>query len=170
MMAAIVFMAGFAAAWWVGGGLVGQAPAGLVAIGPVISVILILVARARLKAEPEPSPDERKRIGKIVAWASGGEGLALFLAANVLINAGLSPYLATAFAVIVGLHFLPLAKVIPVPIYYVTALLLVLAGVAGLAIDVAHRPLVISVAAALVLWLTCVARLAKVEPTVAPVV
>ena len=162
MMAAIVFMAGFAAVWWVGGVLVGQAPIGLVAVGPVISAILIVVARARLKAEAKPSPAEGKRIGKIIGWASGLEGLALFLAANVLIKAGLSAYVATAFAVIVGLHFLPLAKLLPVPIYYATALLLVLAGAAGLAVDVAHRPLVISLAAAVVLWLTCAVRLAKV--------
>jgi hypothetical protein len=167
MMSAIVIMAGFAAVWWIGGGVVGHAPLGLVAVGPAISVILIFVARARLKNAPQPGPDERKRAGRIIGWASGVEGLALALAGHLLITAGLSAYVASAIAVIVGLHFLPLAKLLPVPIYYLTALLLVLAGLAGLAIDVAHRPLAISMTAAVVLWLTCWVRMAKPAPSAA---
>uniref|UniRef100_B0SUN6 Uncharacterized protein n=1 Tax=Caulobacter sp. (strain K31) TaxID=366602 RepID=B0SUN6_CAUSK len=164
MLSAIVIMAGFAAVWWIGGGVVGHAPVGMILAGPVFSAALIFAASARLKAAPKPEPAERKRVGRIIGLASGGEGVAILVANILLANLGLSAYFIPALAVIVGLHFLPLAKFLPARIYYATALLLVLVGVAGLAIDAAHRPMATSMMAAIVLWLTCAARLARLEP------
>lgn len=164
MLPAIVIMAVFAAVWWIGGCIVGHAPLGMIVAGPVFSAAMIFAASARLKAAPKPDPAERKRIGRIIGLASSGEGVAILVANILLANLGLSAYFASALAVIVGLHFLPLAKLLPVRIYYATALLLVLVGVAGLAIDPAYRPMATSIMAAIVLWLTCAARLAKLEP------
>ena len=160
-MAAIVFLSFFAAAWWVGGVQFGHAPVGLALVGPVISVLLVVFARGRLKGEPARAPADKKRAGRVLALAGAGEGLAMFVAANVLLNLGRLDDLFPVCAVILGLHFLPLAKWIPTPIYYVTGLLLVLIGLGGLALDAAHRPLAIGLAAAVVLWGSCLARLVK---------
>jgi len=164
MLPAIVIMAAFAAVWWTAGGVVGHAPIAMVAAGPVFSAILIFAASDRLKAAPRPDLAERKRVGRIIGLASGAEGVALPGSYILLANLGLSTYFAPAAAVIVGLHFLPLAKFVPVRVYYATALLLVMVGVAGLTIDPAYRPMATSMMAAIVLWLTCAARLAKMQP------
>ena len=68
--------------------------------------------------------------------------------------------IAPAGAIIVGLHFVPLARWLPARLYYATAALLTAAGVAGFFIaDVKPRVVIVSIGAASVLWLTCAAVL-----------
>ncbi|MGR4865770.1 hypothetical protein [Caulobacter sp. LARHSG274] len=157
-MSAIVFMAGFAAAWWVMGvGL--QAPVGLLAIGPMVSAAMILFARQRLKNAPAVSGDTAKRRGRIIGWAVAGEGVAIAVTSHLLVKAGLVAFVVPAVAIIVGLHFLPLAKLLSVKIYYVAGGLITLAGIAGLVVEAPHRALFTGLSAAVLLWLTCAYRL-----------
>ena len=58
----------------------------------------------------EESPEEKKR-GKWFGIIFGLEGAAIFIANLVLSNTGLSYLFICSFALIVGLHFFPLAKV-----------------------------------------------------------
>lgn len=167
-MPAILVLAFFAAAWWVAGVQVAHAPIGLALVGPAISVLLIAVAHRRLKGEPPRSPAEKKRTGRVLGLASAGEGLAMFVAANVLINLHALDYLFPVMAVIVGLHFLPLAKWIPVRAYYAAGVLLVLVGLGGLALPDAQRPLAIGLTSAVVLWGACLARMAKPQTSALP--
>jgi hypothetical protein len=160
-MPAIVFMAGFAAVWWVAGLVAGHQFIGLAAIGPAISAVMILAARARLKGAPPIDAAERKRRGRIVGWAAGLEGLAIAIVGNVLILRGLGQYAFPAVAVIVGLHFLPLAKLLPVRVYYLSAALLVAVGVGGLAVNAADRPFMVGTLSAITLWLTCLLLLTR---------
>jgi hypothetical protein len=160
-MQAVVFMAGFAAAWWVAGVVGGHQFIGLTAIGPLISAVMILVARTRLKGEAPLDAAERKHRSRTVGWAAGLEAVAIVVAVNLLNRNNLGAYLFPAIAVIVGLHFLPLAKLLPVKIYYLSAALLVAVGVAGLAVNAADRPFVVGVSSAIVLWVTCLGRLAR---------
>lgn len=158
-MSAIVFMAGFAAAWWMMGlGL--QAPVGQLVVGPVVSVAMILYARRRLKNAPPATADWVAKRRRIIAWALAGEGVAIAVVSNLLVRAGLIAFIVPAVAIIVGLHFLPLAKLFQVKIYYVAGALITLAGLAGLAVDAPHRALVTGLASAVLLWLTCAYRLA----------
>lgn len=168
-MSAIVFMAGFAAAWWVMGlGL--HAPIGQLAVGPIVSIAMILVARWRLKNTPPASDAMVARRRRIIGWALGGEGLAIAVVSHLMVKAGLIAFIVPAVAIIVGLHFLPLAKLFKVKIYYVAGVLITLAGIAGLAVDAPHRALVTGLSAAALLWLTCAYRLAfeSGSPTAAP--
>jgi hypothetical protein len=160
-MQAVVFMAFFAAAWWVAGVLGGHQFTGLAAIGPVVSVVMVLAARARLSDAPAADPAHKKRRNRIVGWAAGLEGLAIFVAANFLNRNGLGDYIFPVVAIIVGLHFLPMAKLLPMGIYYLSAALLVAVGVVGLFVPAMDRPFAVGVSAAIVLWITCLARLAK---------
>lgn len=160
-MPAIVFMAGFAAAWWVAGIVASHQFLGLAALGPAISAVMILAARARLKGAPADAPADRKRRGRIIAWAASLEGVAIAIAVNVLNTQGLGHYAFPAVAVIVGLHFLPMAKLLPVKVYYLSGALLVAVGVGGLAVQASDRPFAVGALSAITLWLTCVVRLAK---------
>lgn len=58
-----------------------------------------------------------------------GEIVALNIAAYLLIGHHMAQYLAPAIAVIVGLHFLPLAKIFRSPHFFATAVAMTLAGV-----------------------------------------
>ena len=81
--------------------------------------------------------------------------MSIFLAVNVLANIGRRDFTAPAVAMIVGLHFLPLARWLPARWYYATSALLVAIGVTGFGVaDAGQRLLFVSVGAACVLWLT----------------
>jgi uncharacterized membrane protein len=67
----------------------------------------------------------------IVGIASAAEGVAIFVTAMVLLNLGRRDLVVPAVAIIVGLHFLPLALWLPAPIFYIPAALLVAIGMAG---------------------------------------
>jgi hypothetical protein len=58
-----------------------------------------------------------------------GEIVALNIAAYLLIGHHMAQYLAPAIAVIVGLHFLPLAKIFRSPHFFATAAVMTLAGI-----------------------------------------
>jgi membrane protein implicated in regulation of membrane protease activity len=163
-MPAIVFMAGFAAFWWIAGLWGSPLPTWFLVGGPIISVLLIFIARRRLRGAPARSPEEAKRPGRIVGWAAGGEGIAIAVVANLLILNGQRALVLPAIAIIVGLHFLPLALLLKVRIYYATALLIIVAGVAGLVLDAPLRNLVTGLTTAGLLWLTCVYRLSTEAP------
>jgi hypothetical protein len=152
---AIIVMGAFAAIWWV----IGTAQSGrgslmMYAVGIAISALLVALDRSR--GGRSATRDERKRRGRIVGIASAAEGVTIFAGATVLARLGRRDLIAPAVAIIVGLHFLPLARWLPAPIYYLTAGLLVAVGTVGAFIqDAAARVLTICFGAAAVLWLSC---------------
>lgn len=151
-----IIMGVFAAVWWlVGIGASGHGSSLMYGIPLVISA-LIIVAAWRRRADAAVSPEERARRGRLVGIASGAEGLLIFVAVNVLANIGKRDFAAPVVAIIVGLHFAPLARWLPARLYYATSALLVALGIAGFMVPgTDQRLLVISIGAACVLWLTC---------------
>ena len=153
----------FAALWWLVGVRVSGHASPLTYGIPLFVTGLIAIAalRGRDRFEQVP-PDEHARRGRLVGIASGVEGLAILLAVNVLANIGQRDYAAPVIAIIVGLHFVPLAQRLPARLYYGTAALLIVLGICGFAIRLPNqRLLIVSVGAACVLWLTCVAVLGR---------
>jgi hypothetical protein len=163
-MPAIVFMAGFAAFWWLAGLMGAQLPLPVFAVGPIVSAVLIFAAAQRFKGAPPRDAGQVKRTRRIVSLAAGGEGLLISIAANLMIHNGLAGFVLPAVAIIVGLHFVPLAMLLKVRIYYLTAVLITAAGLAALAIDPNHRALVTGLPVAMLLWLTCAFRIAAGRP------
>lgn len=116
-------------------------------------------------------PSRGARVGKVVGLWSAIEVIALLIAANVLQTVGRGDLMLPAGAIIVGLHFFPLARGIPVRLYYATGAGLVLAGLAGLLLPAAERPMAVGMSAALVLWATAlviVLRARQVAATALP--
>ena len=80
----------------------------------------------------------------------------------MLTNLGLPGYVAVATLGIVGLHFLPLAYLLRVPVYYVTGA--ALTGLALYGCTIAGdgtRLLVVGTGAATLLWLACMTSFAR---------
>lgn len=151
-----VIMSLFAAIWWlVGVSASGHGSGPMYGIPLAVTAGILVVALRRQRDPASESAVERRRQGRLVGIASGVEGLVIFLAINVLANVGRPDWAAPVIAIIVGLHFLPLARWLPARLYYLTGGLLVALGLLGFRIlDPAARLLVVSVGAACVLWLT----------------
>lgn len=103
---------------------VGVAPAVLAAIG-VGAVAIFLLALRQLRehkwalAEVANSP-ETLRGRKIFNWVNGGQWVAVFIAATILVNTGHPEWIRAAIIFIVGAHFLPLAATFRYRWHYVT--------------------------------------------------
>jgi len=96
-----------------------------------LSGALILAALNAGRHAVPPTPEERKRIGRTVMIWSFIEGLAIFAGVNVLGNIGHAEWTLPLIAVIVGLHFFPLAIGLRAPIYWLTGLGLIAVAAAG---------------------------------------
>ena len=158
-----IIMGVFAAIWWVVGVRASGHASTLTYAIPLIVTGLIVSASLRGRDRFEQvSPEEDARRGRLVGIASGGEGLAIFLAMIVLGNLGLSDYAAPVIAIIVGLHFIPLARWLPARFDYFTGTLLIVLGVCGFAIPRSdQRLLIVGVCAASILWVTSAVVLAR---------
>lgn len=148
----------FAAVWSAGGIIAGHGPVWLAVLAVAISVALLFWASRQ--SVGTDNPIEGSHVGRVVGIASAIEGVAIFIVANVLGNMHLQAFLLPAVAIIVGLHFIPLARWIPVRIYYWTGAGLIAVGMAGIAVPEANRAIVTGIAAAIVLWLSGI-RLAR---------
>ncbi|MFH8882379.1 hypothetical protein [Streptomyces californicus] len=134
------FLALFGLGWWLlatsalGGG------AGLVAVaaGCVVTVGLMLAARRLLPASaggPLPA-EQRRRFNRI----NGLQWLVIIVIAVVCSRAEASVLMPPLIALVVGLHFLPLAAVFGQPRLRVPAALLVAAGLGGAAVWLVDGP------------------------------
>lgn len=163
----VVVMSFFAAIWWgMGMNMSGHATPLTIAAGCLVSLAMVVAAiRAERGAACRTAGDEG-RIGRVVMWASMGEGIAILVAVNLLNWVGLPDYFVCALAAIVGLHFVPLARFIPNARFYnITAVGLVAVGLAGCLVPVALRGLMVGTASALVIWATCLGVIATFRTT-----
>jgi hypothetical protein len=141
--------------------------------GSAVAIVLIALCLQRLIAWRKiPSIDDPiaaakgKRAGMWFGIIFGIEGLLIGLTAALLSHLGLSDWIPIAAAVIIGLHFLPFARLFEVPLYYWTGAFSILGPIACCAIsDPALRTLYASLIMAAVLWLTSVLLLVKTHPT-----
>ncbi len=64
-------------------------------------------------------------------WSSIGEGMGLFLVSNIVINLHRPGLLLPSMALVVGLHFLPIARAAGFRPFYVLGSALILAALVG---------------------------------------
>lgn len=93
------------------------------------------------------------RAGRAIQWSSIGEGVGLFLAANIAVNLHRPELLLPAMALIVGLHFLPIAYAVPFRPFYVLGAALIVAAVIGFGVGAPAGGEIAGSMAALGLWL-----------------
>jgi hypothetical protein len=142
----------FAAICGVAGVLVDKMPVSWMALPIAVSLAVLAYALRHPDSRAEPRP----HVGRLVGIWSGIEGVAMFVAANVLIATHHREALMPAFAIIVGAHFLPLARGIPVRLYYLSGTALVAVGIAGLLAPL-QVPLFVGASAAVILWASAIA-------------
>src|SRR4051812_16686999 len=101
---------------------------------PYIIFIAIALAAIIVIRLPGQGITPSQRAEKVIMWSSIGEGVGLFLAANIVINLGHRQLLLPAMATVVGLHFLPMAFAVPFKPFYALGLALLAAAGLGFAI------------------------------------
>ena len=160
MLTGITVLSVMAAIWCLLGLVLTQAPLVWFAAPLLVSSAFILVARGRLRSAPPRSVAEEQRVGKIMGRCIAFEGVGITLTATVLANTGLAAFIPADIAVFVGLHLLPMARGLPVRLYYATAGLMIAAGVSNVLepSQFGIRPL--SLTCGVVLWLTTAIRIA----------
>jgi hypothetical protein len=120
----------------------------------VVSLAIIALYVPAIRHAPEQTGDENRRRGRLIGIASAAEGIAIFVIANVLLNIGRFDQFAPAVAIIVGLHFIPLALGLPLRAYLWMALVFVAIGLWGFMLPSTVRVLTVGSAAALAMWVT----------------
>lgn len=128
-----------------------------------IGVSVAMLFWATRQAQAPISEEARARIGRLVGIWSAVEGVAIFIGVTVCQNIGAAHAVAPVIAIIVGLHFLPLARGIPVPFYYGTAAALVAVGGCALLLQEPARTALTGFGSALILWISCVALVRGAE-------
>ncbi len=146
----------FAVIWWIAG-LQHSDWSPIVTIGIPITVLafLFITGNKRSKITLERSKQENRRIRRIVGMASGIEVILIIIAINILMKVGKTELILPIIAIIVGLHFFPLAYWKPQKLYYYTGLVLTGTGTVGIFISEADLRLkIVCIVSALTLWIT----------------
>jgi hypothetical protein len=99
-----------------------------------LSFALTLAALNSDRHAVSPTPEDRKRIRNTAMIWSAVEGVAIFTGVNVLANTGHGEWTIPFIAMVVGLHFFPLAIGFRAPIYWLTGLGLIGVAAAGVAL------------------------------------
>ncbi len=86
-------------------------------------------------------------------WSSIGEGLGLFLAGNIVMNLHRPDLLLPAMALVVGLHFLPIAQAARFRPFFLLGGALIVAALAGFALAAPLGGSLAGFSAAAALWL-----------------
>jgi hypothetical protein len=132
----------------------------LVALALLAGALHLFRLANRAPAETGERPD-RDRMTRRFGWIVCAEYVVLGAVAGILAGLDLNQWIASAVCAGVGLHFLPLAALFEVPMYYVTGgAMFVLAVVTMIAVP-AGAPTVLwealpGLGSAIVLWVTSV--------------
>lgn len=146
----------FAVLWW-DAGLQHSDWSPIVTIGIPIAVLafLFLIGKKESETPSKRSKQESRRIRRLVGIASGIEVILIIIAVNILMKVGKPELISPIIAIIVGLHFFPLARWKPQKLYYYTGLVLIGTGTVGTFISEADLRLkIVCIVSALTLWIT----------------
>ncbi len=135
---------------------------GRIAAGAVAVVLAVLVAGLALPSGASPTMRRGRssaNLGRDFVRVNLAQTVLILVAVLGFARAGRPLLIAPATCLLVGLHFLPLARIFGIPLYLVTGAVLVLVAVTGLVLvttDVADSAVLVAVGlpAAVTLWCT----------------
>ncbi len=123
-------------------------------LAPVAISGAILILRPPRRGVDDSAQDA-SRIGGLVRRWTIAQTVAIFAAVIILVALRLPHAIGPVAAMIVGLHFLPLAKGIPVPVFYLTGGAMIVVGV--LTVATAPEALMlptVAIATSTIMWLS----------------
>jgi MFS family permease len=117
------------------------------------AIMLAAILTMRLPGQPPARPRHARRV---ILWSTIGEGAGIVVAPTILINVGHPELLLPVTALVVGLHFLPMARRIPFPGFYWIGFALLAAAATGFALSQTIGGKISGLASAAVLWTAAV--------------
>jgi hypothetical protein len=144
----------FGACWCICGLLSLGAPLWLLPLPLLVAAGLIETARRAIRHVPPRTPEDEKRIGRLIGLWSGLEGVAIFVAIPALQVMHAEVDIGSAMALIVGLHFFPLARGMPLPLYYASGTALVVIALVSFYQPASYRFAAACFPSGVILWAT----------------
>jgi len=133
---------------------------------PVLAFGTITAVSYRLIAHAPPGQFEPSaRASKIISRSSIAEGVGIPVVILILSNTGHADLVLPGIALVVGLHFLPMAYAIPFRPYYAPAFLLLLAAAAGMWLPQPGGSILSGIMAGSSLWLAAFTALTRKPAT-----
>jgi hypothetical protein len=166
---------GFGAVWLV----MGMSAAGMperVAIALVVPVFVLIASlasavRRRVPRLAGPESPEKKEMMRAFVVVNVVQWVAIFGTVNLLRNLQLDGWIVSAIVLIVGAHFLPLARIFGARQHVVTGVALMLCAAVALVLPASVRDAAECVTAGLILWASAAAALYtafRMAPSSAP--
>jgi hypothetical protein len=153
----------FGAAWlmlgMVSGGVSWQA--GVAAVLPVFLLIAFLgtLVRRRLPKIAQIETPEKKQMMRVFMIVNVVQWVGIFGVVNLLAKLHLNAWIVPAIVLIVGAHFLPLARIFQAPQHVKTGIAMMLCAAAAIMLPVSVRDTVECVSAGVMLWISAAAAL-----------
>lgn len=94
-----------------------------------------------------------QKMARAIMWSSAGEGIGLFLASNIVINVHRPDLLLSAMALVVGLHFLPIASATSFRPFYILGTALIVCALIGVVVGAPTGGVLAGFSAACGLWI-----------------
>jgi hypothetical protein len=156
-------MGGFGAAWLAMGMTSAGAPIemALAVVLPVFALVVCLgwTVRHRLPKFAGPERPEKKQMMRIFAVVNIVQWFAIFGVINLLHKFHLDGWIVPAIVLIVGAHFLPLARIFHAPQHRTTGIALMAVAALAVVLPVSVRDAAECVSAGLILWISAAAAL-----------
>lgn len=154
---------GFGAAWLT----LGMSSAGvplsvaLAVVLPVFALIAFLgaVARRRLPTPGAVETPEKKQKMRAFNMVNIAQWLAIFGVINLLRNFHLDAWIVPSIVLIVGAHFIPLARIFRAPQHLKTGIAMILCAAVAAVLPVSVRDTVECMGAGLILWISAAGAL-----------
>jgi hypothetical protein len=108
---------------------------GIALAGPFVISAAIAYVAANVLRSPGEGIVPSSRVERAITWSSVGEGLGLFIAANLVTNIHRPDLLLPAMALVVGLHFLPIGFVAEFIPFYALGAALIISAMMGFLIE-----------------------------------
>ncbi len=119
---------------------------------PFIASAAIALAAVVTLRRPGPAILRSRQAGRVIMYSTIGEGIGLLLATNLVINLGHPELLLPVVALVVGLHFLPMAHGMPFRPFYVLGTILVALAAIGFVLSRTSGGVASGFGSAVVLW------------------
>lgn len=124
----------------------------VLAVGPVVFIALAALAGSKIRRSADGAYAPSRKAGQIISWASAAEGVGIPIVALTLANTGHADATLPGIALVVGLHFIPMAWAIPFKPFFACAALLVCAAIVGFTLRQPVGSSVSGYVAAITLW------------------
>jgi hypothetical protein len=134
---------------------------GLALAAPFLVFAAIALAAVHVLRLPGAGFVPSERAEKAIMWSSIGEGLGLFAAGQTVMSIHRPELLLPAMALVVGLHFLPIAWSGPFRPFYLLGGALILAAILGFSIASPTGGTIAGLGGALGLWTAAVAAVVR---------